>query len=168
MRAMRLAPLIFSVLVACGGGHKSPTTTLPPPTPDPIPKTAGPACAAVADQLAIVLHADQTPDQAVTAKTTEAARTRCETDKWSDEARNCLGSVQSESELDGCTKLLTDAQRTSFAALSGEPKPAAAAALAAPPAADGAAPKKPRSHTRGPVKKDKTKSGDSDPDEGGE
>jgi hypothetical protein len=166
MRAMRLAPLVISVLVACGGGHK-PAPVTPPPAPDPIPKTAGPACAAVADQLAIVLHADQTPDQAATAKTTEAARTQCETDKWSDEARNCLGSVQSESELDGCTKLLTDPQRKSFAALAGEPKPAAAA-LAAPPAADGAAPKKPKSHTRGPTKKDKTKSGDSDPDEGGE
>jgi hypothetical protein len=163
----RLVLVALCFLVACGGGAKKSATsaTEPPPAGEPIPKTAGPACAAVADQLAIVVHADHAPDQqsAETAKTAATLRTQCETDKWSDEARNCLGSVQSQSELDGCTKLLSEPQRKAFASSSEPSRDAAPVMQAAPPP-------KPKATTRGAVKKDKPKpkQGESDPDDGGE
>jgi hypothetical protein len=170
MRLDSLASLALCLIAACGGGAQKQTTTATaqPETPgDQIPKTAGPACAAVAEQLAIMLHADHAPDQqsTATAKTSATLRSQCEIDKWSDEARNCLGSVQSQGELDGCTKLLTDGQRKALAASSGTMAPPDREGMMpaeAPKAEDG----KPR--TRGAVKKDKGKKGDSDPDDGGE
>jgi hypothetical protein len=102
---------LFTTLVlavACGGGKPKATSTESAPAPDPIPKTAGPACAVVADKLAIVLHADA-PDAQAGAKAELTAR--CGNDKWSDEARSCFATVQTDDEIDGCKQHLTDAQR---------------------------------------------------------
>lgn len=166
MRLLRLAPFALCSIIACGGGGKKPTTTAAQPEApgDQIPKTAGPACAAVAEQLAIMLHADRAPDQqsAETAKTSASLRSQCEADKWSDEARNCLGSVQSQGELDGCSKLLTETQRKAITAASAPPDREGMMPAEAPKAEE------PKRRTRGAVKKDKGTKGDSDPDDGGE
>lgn len=156
-----LALLVFTV--ACGGGAKQ-VAAPPPPAPDPIPKTAGPGCDIVADKLAIVVHADQ-PDAQASAKTD--LRTRCTDDKWSDEARSCFATVESDAELDGCRQHLDDAQKTALAKVAGDaaaptaPVPAAAPAPAE--AAPAAKPSKKRA-TRGA----QPKGDSSDPQEGGE
>ena len=157
------ALLVFAV--ACGGASSKPATA-PPPAPDPIPKTAAPKCEVVADKLAIVIHADK-PDAQTAAKA--QLRARCSQDNWSEEARSCFGTVESDAELDGCKQHLDEAQKAAFAKLAptpdawegaagGAPAPAAAA-----PAAEAPKPKaKPR--TRGA----QPKGDSSDPQEGGE
>lgn len=156
-----LALLVFTV--ACGGGAKQ-VAAPPPPAPDPIPKTAGPACDVVADKLAIVVHADK-PDAQASAKA--ELRARCSGDKWSDEARSCFATVETDAELDGCRQHLDDAQKTGFAKVAGDgaatimPAPAAAS-----PPAEAAPAKKPAAKraTRGA----QPKGDSSDPQEGGE
>ena len=171
MRPMRLlASLVASLaltVAACGGSSK-PAATTPPPAPDPIPTTTGPDCAIVADKLAIVVHADK-PDAQPAARGN--LKRHCVDDRWSDNARSCFATVETDDELDGCRQHLDDAQRAALEKLApardawtGEaPAPAAApAATAAPAPAPAPAPKK-RS-TRGATPK-----GDSaDPQEGGE
>lgn len=111
----------------------------------------------MASHLATLVDRDPTKD----ATADQAMRTRCETDAWSDDARSCFATAQSEPEVDGCKGMLTDLQRKSFG--DDAPKPAstaAPAAAAAPAPADLAQPHK----TRAPVKKSKT----GDPCEGGQ
>ena len=159
MKWMRLLALfVLTIAASCGG---SPKPAPVPPTPDPIPKTAGPSCDVVADKLAIVIHADQ-PDAQADAKT--QLRARCTGDKWSDEARSCFATVESDAELDGCRQHLDDTQKAGFAKVTGgggaaAPAPAAAAA----PAAEPPKPKAKRT-TRGA----QPKGDSSDPQEGGE
>lgn len=154
---MRLfALLAFSV--ACGGSPKP--AAAPPPAPDPIPKTAGPKCDVVADKLAIVIHADQ-PDAQAEAKA--QLKARCSQDNWSDEARSCFATVESDAELDGCKQHLDDTQKAGFAKVAPDRDAWQGAAGSAPAAAPAEAPKaKPR--TRGA----QPKGDSSDPQEGGE
>jgi len=161
MRSMRLLGLLV-LTVACGGSPKPKT---PPPAPDPIPKTAGPDCAVVADKLAIVVHADK-PDAQAMAKGNFKAR--CTDDKWSDEARSCFATVESEAEIDGCRQHLTDPQKAAFAkhAPPAESPAAPAATAAAAPAEEAKPAPKPKAKrsTRGA----QPKGDSSDPQEGGE
>ena len=162
MRPMR--PLALLVLIVGCGGSPKPKT--PPPAPDPIPKTAGPDCGTVADKLAIVVHADK-PDAQAMAKGN--IKSRCTDDKWSDEARSCFATVETEAEIDGCRAHLTDAQKAALAkhVPSSEPAAPAAQAAAAPAAEAAPAPPKPtakaKRSTRGATPKDSA-----DPQEGGE
>ncbi|HEY5924996.1 MAG TPA: hypothetical protein VIV11_25115 [Kofleriaceae bacterium] len=153
---MRLLALLLLV-VGCGGSAKPAST--PPPAPDPIPKTAGPACDVVADKLAIVVHADK-PDAQGMAKGNLKAR--CTDDKWSDEARSCFATVETEAEIDGCRQHLDDPQKAGL----GKHVPAAAptAAAAPGPTVEKATPPKAKRSTRGA----QPKGDSSDPQEGGE
>jgi hypothetical protein len=161
---MRLFALLLLTVAACGGSPK-PAATTPPPAPDPIPKTAGPKCDVVADKLAIVIHADK-PDAQASAKTD--IRARCSQDNWSDEARNCFATVESDAELDGCKQHLDATQKAGFAKVAPgsdawDGAAGSAPAPAAAPAAEAPKPKaKPR--TRGA----QPKGDSSDPQEGGE
>ena len=161
------ALLVFVVATAAGCGGSSKPAAAPPPAPDPIPKTAAPKCDVVADKLAIVIHADK-PDAQAGSKA--QLRARCSEDKWSDEARSCFATVESDAELDGCKQHLDDPQKAGFAkvapahdAWEGAAGAAPAPAAAAPAPAEAPKPKaKPR--TRGA----QTKGDSSDPQEGGE
>jgi hypothetical protein len=160
---MKLHTLVCCLLVACGGSSKQ----VVKPTPDPIPATAGPSCKDVTAHLATLADRDPAQD----AKANDALRARCETDKWSDEARNCLGTASSDGEVDGCKSKLTSQQAGAF------PAPAAKAMDATSTGADpwggsggGGANDKDKGtrkkKTRGYEKKGK--GADSDPCEGGE
>jgi hypothetical protein len=165
MRAMRhlLALPLVLAFTACGGHKAAPTT--PVAKPDPIPHTAGPACAAVADHMVTVVAADQ-PD--THAKLGEAIRTRCTTDHWSDEARSCLATMENEAEAKGCVDMLTEPQRKALGddgaklGMTEPPKPGAAESAAAP------APTPPARTTRGATPKPKGGAKSSDPCQGGE
>lgn len=169
MAAMKRALLVL--LVACGGGGKSVekpgggSATVP----DQIPATAGPGCKAVAQQMAIVEFADD-PDKQ--ARAVEILVKRCTVDKWSDEARSCLGTAQSDDELEGCATKLTkeqidateQASKELFSGGGGESMSNAKAPEAAPPPPAPAP--APRRRTRGATPKPK---GDgADPCQGGE
>lgn len=100
---------VVVVVAACGSKSPPPKPVPPPPPVDPIPQSAGPACGVVADHAVTVMLADNAEGQ---PKAKEVLRTRCEADKWSDDARNCIATAQSEDEMDGCGKHLTEAQKT--------------------------------------------------------
>lgn len=104
---MRLLALLV-LTAGCGGAKPAPA---PPPAPDPIPETAGPDCGIVADKLAIVVHADA-PDAQAGAKAQLTAR--CTQDHWSDEARSCFATAESDAELDGCRQHLDEAQNAAL------------------------------------------------------
>lgn len=158
---MRLLGLVGILLVACGGSPKHAA----PPTPDPIPKTAGPSCKDVAANLATLTDHDPTKDASQAASPIQA---RCEGDHWSDEARSCFATATSEPELDGCKTKLTDAQRQAFSPVAPEAKPTDPWGGAKPADSDDDSDDKKGDgshHTRGPIHKGhKT----SDPCEGGE
>jgi len=159
---MRLVALSFgfAFCMACGGGNKRADTT-PPPTPDQIPKTAGPDCGAVAEHLLTIMEKDSAgnADKQAGAKVRDA----CKNDAWTDDARSCFATANTDDEADGCVKLLTDTQKKALTEVAKPKEPAAAESAAAPPPpAD-----KPKPTTRGAVKKDKsTRAGD--PCQGGE
>jgi hypothetical protein len=147
MTAMRFSALVLPIAVifgqACGGGAQ--TAPAPKPVADPVPHTAGPPCGEVAAHVQ-QMAGNEDP------KILDMVRTRCNADHWSDEARSCFGTMQSEPEADGCAKLLTPAQRAAMDKASKELQPAVDEAPPAPqPAA--AAPPAPASHTRGATKK---------------
>lgn len=104
--------VLLLLVIACGSSKPAPQAPVPaPPPPDPIPATAGPPCDVVAKAAVPVMFADK-PD--AHAQASEVLRTRCQDDAWGDEARNCMATAQSDDELAGCSKLLTDAQRTAL------------------------------------------------------
>ena len=161
---MRLTVLLGFLLVACGG---SPKHAAPPPTPDPIPQAAGASCKEVAAHLATLADRDPTEDAGKGAPIEQ----RCESDRWSDDARSCFATAQSQPELAGCETKLTDAQRQAFVKVAPQAaKPADAWGGQGSGKPDDASPpdddkEKAAHHTRGPVQKgDHT----SDPCEGGE
>src|SRR5688572_30545293 len=126
--------VLVAVLAACGGS--APKSATGPgvgnaETADPIPKTKGPDCAVVADRLATVAHADAPDRQGARDK----LRMRCTDDKWSDEARNCFATVETDAEVEGCTKLLTEPQRgqLQLGAPDMAPKGGASTGAAPPP-----------------------------------
>jgi hypothetical protein len=166
MRAMRLLRLaiVFCSVAACGGGNK-PVVAEPPPPADPIPTTAGPACKAVAEHMVTVVLADK-PD--AHAKAIAKLQTHCTDDKWSDEARSCLGTAQTDSEAEGCVKMLTAAQRDALE--QAVPPPTEASSVhddkstgAAPPPAP-----TPARRSRGVKKKPPPSKTGADPCQGGE
>lgn len=163
MRAMRfVASVVLAIAVmACGGSSKPAPASPPPPPVDPIPTTAAPACDLVADKLAVVIHADK-PDAQATARGN--LRRHCADDKWSDDARSCFATVETDDELDGCRQHLTEAQAAAFGKLA-PPRDAwtGTPAEAPAPAATPAPAQKPRT-TRGATPARES----ADPQEGGE
>lgn len=160
--AMRPVALAFAFCMACGGGNKRAATA---PTPDPIPKTAGPDCSAVSEHLLTLLEKDSAgnADKGAGAQIKE----HCTADAWGDDARSCFATAQSDDEAEGCLKLLTDSQNQAFTAMAKKSEPPAAMSetTSVPPAS--ADKPKPKPTTRGAVKKDKPKR-DGDPCQGGE
>jgi len=154
MRPMTRLALVALLVARCGGGAGTKTLQAPgggsgsgDVVSDPIPTTAAPECAAVAERLATVAHAD-TPDRQGEAR--DMLRTRCVDDKWSDEARSCFATVENDGEVQGCASKLTDTQQKALHVERAAP-------------VEEPVKKSTRSGTRGPKPRDS-----SDPCEGGE
>jgi hypothetical protein len=112
---------VAMVLIGCGGGAAPASEpAVPSPAPpgarrDPIPRTRGPACKAVADRMAVVIG-EHAPSQTEGDVHQHAVyELRCETDQWSDEARSCLATATTDAEADGCQQLLDREQRRRLA-----------------------------------------------------
>jgi hypothetical protein len=156
---MSRVALVLVLVVGCGGAQKPKSLAAAPnenatQTSEPIPMTAGPDCAIVADRLATVAHAE-TPDRQAEAR--DMLRTRCTDDKWSDDARNCFATVENDAEIEGCASKLTAAQRSALHAEHAAPADQPNALV---PADKESAP---RGGTRSPTHRNS-----SDPCEGGE
>ena len=110
--------LLFSLLVACGGGTQQ-VAKVEPPKPDPIPATAGPDCKTVASHTVTTIDAAALGDKGPAMVT--LLEKRCTEDKWSDEARSCFATIQSDDEGQGCADgKLTEAQREAVKRDAGE------------------------------------------------
>jgi hypothetical protein len=112
LHQLRVALGVSALAIGCGS-HPPPSEPASPPAArrDPIPRTGGPRCQAVADRMAVVIgeHAPDQPDGDVHERA--MFELRCETDQWSDEARSCLATITTDAEADGCLQLLTRDQR---------------------------------------------------------
>ena len=101
-------------LAACGGGTK-PEPKKPEPAPVAgIKKMPTPTCAATSDTMTVVILAsnDAMPSDTEVKEIKAILKTRCETDGWSDRAKECLATMESEADADGCASMLTADQRT--------------------------------------------------------
>lgn len=116
MRLDRFAPSLLALLVACGGSSKpvaqaSPDGLNGQHQADPIAHTPGPTCKAVADHMAIILGDHQPAQLDGDVHLHAVFETRCDRDQWTDEARSCLATMESEPEAEGCTNMLTKEQQ---------------------------------------------------------
>src|SRR5687767_5595322 len=100
---MRLLTLLL--LAACGGSSK-PAAESPPPATSSLLD-----CAKVADHVVTTVAA-QPPRSGVTpAAVGDMVRTRCQTDAWSHETKQCLYAIKAIGEGRACASGMTDAQR---------------------------------------------------------
>ncbi|HEY6174927.1 MAG TPA: hypothetical protein VIX73_10800, partial [Kofleriaceae bacterium] len=83
---------------------------------DPIPRTRGPSCKAVADRMARVIGEHAPSETEGDVHYHAMYELRCEADQWSDEARSCLATISSDVEADGCYRLLARDQQRALAA----------------------------------------------------
>ncbi|HEY0483109.1 MAG TPA: hypothetical protein VGD37_36560 [Kofleriaceae bacterium] len=117
LHQLRVALGVSVLTIGCGGSPRPSTPAPQPPAPrDPSPRTGGPSCKAAADRIAVVIgeHAPDQPDGDVHERA--MFELRCETDRWSDEARSCLATITGDAEADGCLQLLTRSQQQMLAA----------------------------------------------------
>ena len=135
----KLAPMRLVLAVAfafgCGGGGSKQATAAPAPV----------TCAAAADgMLAMMMRDKEAEGIEDTIEGFKALiRTRCDEDGWTVEARQCLATMQTRTDAERCSTLLTEAQQAN---LVRDQK----AKFGAKPAADGAAPPEPEpTRTRG-------------------
>jgi hypothetical protein len=117
LHQLRVALGVSVLAIGCGGSPRpSPPAPQPAAPRDPIPRTGGPRCKVVADRIAVVIgeHAPDQPDGDIHERA--MFELRCETDRWSDEARSCLATITSDAEADGCLQLLTRSQQQTLTA----------------------------------------------------
>jgi 2-polyprenyl-6-methoxyphenol hydroxylase-like FAD-dependent oxidoreductase len=105
-----------ALLIGCGGSPSPARSAAPPGARDPIPRTRGPRCAAVAARMAIVIGEHAPSESEGDVHQRALFELRCETDQWSDEARSCLATISSDAEADGCLQLLGRDQQRALAA----------------------------------------------------
>ncbi|MEJ7603260.1 MAG: hypothetical protein WKG01_35560 [Kofleriaceae bacterium] len=108
-----LLGLAFGSLVACGGGAK-PEPKQPEPAPIAgIKKMPTPTCAATSDTMTVVILASNETQRsdAEVKEIKNILKGRCESDGWSDRAKECLATMESEADADGCASMLTAEQR---------------------------------------------------------
>jgi hypothetical protein len=102
--------LICVVLVACGGAPK-PATESPPPASSSLLD-----CARIADHVATSVAADRPRAGATPAAIKDMVATRCRTDGWSDETKQCLHATKTIREARACAAGMTDVQREAIKA----------------------------------------------------
>jgi hypothetical protein len=105
-----------ALLVACGSPPPPVEPASVPPPRDPIPRTRGPSCAQVAARMAIVIGEHAPSESEGDVHQRALFELRCDTDRWSDDARSCLATISAESESDGCLELLDRPQQRALAA----------------------------------------------------
>jgi len=107
--------ILALALAACGGSQSAPKKPEPAPVTG-IKKMPPPTCAATSDTMAVVILAsNETPASDAEVKAVKGVlKTRCDADRWSDRAKECLATMQSEADADGCASMLTAEQRANI------------------------------------------------------
>lgn len=88
------------LLLGCGGGSKQAAA----------PKPAASCEAAAAGMVAMMQDGRENVEEEAGAYRTMIAR-RCDDDRWSAEAKNCLSSMKTKDDAQVCATLLTDDQQ---------------------------------------------------------
>jgi hypothetical protein len=105
-----MRPLIMSVLlVACGGSAKQAPESPPPATSSLLDCTK--VAAHVSATVATQPRAGVTP-----GAVKEMVQTRCQTDAWSHETRQCFHAIKTVTEGRACATGMTDVQRDAIKA----------------------------------------------------
>ena len=110
---LKTLALTIVVVAACGGGNK-PEPKKPEPAPVAgIKKMPTPTCASTSDTMTVVILAsnESMPSDTEVKEIKAILKTRCESDGWSDRAKECLATMESEADADGCASMLTAEQR---------------------------------------------------------
>ena len=99
--------LVLAALLGCGGGGTRPSAPAPAPAA---------TCAAAADgMLAMMMRDKESEGIEDTIEAMKALiRTRCDDDAWTAEARQCLATMQTRTDAERCSTLLTEAQQASL------------------------------------------------------
>lgn len=104
------APVLFVVLVACGGTSKQPADPPPPATSSLLD------CTKVAEHVATTVDASKPRSGATHAAVKDMVAIRCKTDAWTDETRQCLYAIATIREGRACATGMTDEQRDAIRA----------------------------------------------------
>ena len=104
---MRL-PVILGLLIACGSSK--PATDPPPPATSSMLD-----CSKVADHVAATVGT-QTRSGVTPGAVKSMVSTRCQTDGWSHETKQCLFAIKSVTEGRACATGMTDVQRDAIKA----------------------------------------------------
>lgn len=99
--------VLFLALAACGGSNK-PTTE-----PEPAAKSLL-DCAVVAEHVAATVDTSSPRAGATHGAVKDMVTTRCKTDAWSDETKQCLYVIKTVQEGRACATTMTDEQRTAI------------------------------------------------------
>ena len=100
---MRLL-IVLGLLVACGGSAK-PSADSPPPATSSLLD-----CGKVADHVATTVGG-QAKTNVTPAAVKDMVVTRCQTDAWSHETKQCLYGIKTIGEGRACATGMTDVQR---------------------------------------------------------
>ena len=100
--------LAIAFVSACGGGGAN-----QPAQPEPAP---APACTAVADAMVTQMleGRERQGIEDTVDGFTALIRVRCEEDRWTAEARQCLATMRTRADAERCSTLLTDEQQANL------------------------------------------------------
>ena len=114
---MKTLALALVLAAACGGNKSEPKKPEPAPVAG-IKKMPTPTCAATSDTMTVVILAsnEAMPSDTEVKEIKGILKSRCETDGWSDRAKECLATMESEADADGCAAMLTAEQRNKIVA----------------------------------------------------
>ena len=100
---MRLL-VILGLLVACGSSK--PAAESPPPATSSLLD-----CTKVADHVAATVAGEAPRSRVTPAAVEDMVLTRCQTDAWTHETKQCLFAIKTTSDGRACAAGMTDAQR---------------------------------------------------------
>ncbi len=106
---MRIPVLV--VLVACGGSTQPTAEPAPPPVTGSLLD-----CTRVAEHVAVTVDTSAARSGVTRAAVKDMVVTRCTTDAWTHETKQCLSAIKTISEGGACATAMTDEQRDALQA----------------------------------------------------
>jgi hypothetical protein len=100
--------LLIVLVIGCGGSSKSSSQTMP------SARSSEPNCSGASDGMVAMMMEGKEGKGNADARADEfriLIRTRCEDDKWSAEARQCLSEMKTRTDAEQCATKLTDEQQ---------------------------------------------------------
>lgn len=100
--------VLFILAASCSGSSTPAPESPPPPTASLL------QCEKVAGHVATTVAANRPRPGATHAAINDMVLTRCRTDAWTDETKQCLYAIKTIAEGRACATTMTDEQRTAI------------------------------------------------------